>query len=75
VLPPPLANEKRMPTGTVKNPALAQPFLDALDALFGLHPGFRPAHAKGLICAGMFTPPPEAAQLTCAPHASGPPPP
>jgi catalase len=38
----------------------------------GVHPGFRPAHAKGLMCAGTFTPSPEAAQLTRAPHAAGP---
>ena len=61
-----------MPTGTLTNPALAQQLLDALDALSGLHPGFRPAHAKGLVCAGLFTPSPEAAHLTRAPHASRP---
>ena len=58
-----------MATGTLTNPALAQQLLDALDALAGLHPGFRPAHAKGLMCAGLFTPSPEAAHLTRAPHA------
>ena len=47
-----------MPTGTIANPALAQELLDAIDALFGLHPGFRPAHAKGLMCSGTFTPSP-----------------
>jgi len=52
----PRSKEKRMPTGTLTNPALAQQLLDALDALSGLHPGFRPAHAKGLMCAGLFTP-------------------
>ena len=57
-----------MPTGTLTNPALAQQLLDALDALSGLHPGFRPAHAKGLMCAGLFTPSPEATHLTRAPH-------
>jgi catalase len=61
-----------MPTGAIANPALAQKLLDALDALFGLHPGFRPAHAKGLMCSGTFTPSPEAAKLTRAPHASRP---
>jgi catalase len=66
------AKGTRMPTGTLTNPALAQQLLDALDALSGLHPGFRPAHAKGLMCAGLFTPSPEAAHLTRAPHASGP---
>jgi catalase len=61
-----------MPTGTIANQALAQQLLDALDALSGLHPGFRPAHAKGLMCSGTFTPSPEAAKLTRAPHASRP---
>jgi catalase len=61
-----------MPTGTLTNPALAQQLLDAIDAVEGLHPGFRPAHAKGLMCSGTFTPTPEAANLTRAPHASRP---
>ncbi|MCI0738717.1 MAG: catalase family peroxidase [Gemmataceae bacterium] len=61
-----------MPAGTYANLALAEQLLDALDALFGLHPGFRPAHAKGLMCAGTFTPSPEAVKLTRAPHASRP---
>src|SRR5204863_1674609 len=62
--------EARMSTGTIANPALAQELLDALDALSGLHPGFRPAHAKGLMCSGTFTPSREVAKLTRAPHAS-----
>jgi catalase len=61
-----------MPMGTITNPALAQELLDAIDQQFGLHPGFRPAHAKGLMCTGVFTPSPEAAKLTRAPHASRP---
>src|SRR5207253_2124452 len=32
----------------------------------------RPAHAKGLMCSGTFTPSPEAGKLTRAPHASRP---
>jgi catalase len=51
-----------MPAGTYTNLALAEQSLDALDALFGLHPGFRAAHAKGLMCSGTFTPAPEAAK-------------
>jgi catalase len=54
------------------DPSLAQQVLDALDEQFGLHPGFRPAHAKGLMCSGLFTPSAEAATLTRAPHASRP---
>jgi len=60
-----------MPTETLTNPALTQQLLDALDAL-GARPGFRPAHAKGLMCAGTFTPAREAVQLTRAPHAGRP---
>src|SRR5262245_24989647 len=54
------------------DPDLVQQLLDVLDVLSGLHPGFRPAHAKGLMCAGTFTPSPKAAELTRAPHASRP---
>src|SRR4051795_6037397 len=61
-----------MPAGTYTNLALAEQLLDAFDAVSGLHPGFRPAHAKGLMCAGTFTPAPEAAKLTRAPHANRP---
>jgi catalase len=58
------------PSGTIKNQALAQQLLDAFDAAFGLHPGFRPAHAKGLMCSGTFRPTEQAATLTRAPHAN-----
>jgi catalase len=61
-----------MPAGTYTNLALAEQLLDILDKLSGLHPGFRPAHAKGLMCSGTFTPSPEAVKLTRAPHAGKP---
>src|SRR5450755_4496535 len=48
--------------------ALSQEVIDQFDTMFGLHPGFRPAHAKGFLLAGCFTPAPEAASLTNAPH-------
>jgi catalase len=35
----------------------------------GVQPGFRPAHAKGVMCSGTFTPSSEASKLTRAPHA------
>lgn len=60
------------PTGTISNPTLAQQILDAFDAQSGPHPGYRPAHAKGLMCSGTFTPSSEASKLTRAPHASRP---
>jgi catalase len=36
--------------------------------MFGIHPGFRPAHAKGALLTGTFSPAPSAAALTHAPH-------
>lgn len=48
--------------------ALADNLLKQFDAIFGLHPGFRPAHAKGTMLAGTFTPSSDAASLTKAPH-------
>lgn len=44
--------------------------LDVLGQLAGSHPGFRPVHAKGVMCAGRFTPGRDAVTLTRAPHAS-----
>ena len=64
--------EEAMSADTYANFALAEQLLAALDKLSGLHPGFRPAHAKGLMCSGTFTPAPEAARLTRAPHANRP---
>ncbi|HEY2149053.1 MAG TPA: catalase family peroxidase [Pirellulales bacterium] len=53
--------------------ALASDLLEILTGLAGgVHPGFRPVHAKGLMYSGTFTPSPEAAKLTRAPHASRP---
>ncbi len=49
--------------------ALANDLIRQFDQLFGLHPGFRPAHAKGLMLTGTFTPSPSAGELTKAPHA------
>ncbi len=48
--------------------ALAQEIIGQFDTLFGLHPGFRPAHAKGAMLNGTFTPSLQAASLTRAPH-------
>lgn len=48
--------------------ALGRSIIEQFDSIFGLHPGFRPAHAKGTLLSGEFTPSAEAASLTRAPH-------
>ena len=58
----PLPNDERVV-------ALANDLLAQFHKLFGPHPGFRPAHAKGLMLSGTFTPTPSGASLTKAPHA------
>lgn len=47
---------------------LSENLLKQFDAIFGSHPGFRPAHAKGILVAGTFRPSPDAISLTRAPH-------
>src|SRR6201998_1329946 len=47
---------------------LANDLIAHFDPLFGLHPGFRPVHAKGIMLSGTFTPSPEVTSLTRAPH-------
>jgi catalase len=48
--------------------AFAKEVLQAFDNLTGPQPGFRPAHAKGILLAGTFTPSPSALSLTGALH-------
>jgi catalase len=57
----PLPNDERVV-------ALANELLKVFDQVFGLHPGFRAAHAKGLMLSGTFTPAAGAQSLTRAPH-------
>jgi catalase len=52
-----------------KRLAIAKDAIQKLDDLNGgVHPGYRPAHAKGALLAGFFNPTPEAAGLSIAPH-------
>ncbi|HLY62197.1 MAG TPA: catalase family peroxidase [Terriglobia bacterium] len=49
--------------------SVSQSVIEGFDkANGGVHAGFRPAHAKGILLTGVFTPTPEAASLTRAPH-------
>jgi len=61
----PLPNDERVV-------ALANDILNQFHKIFGPNPGFRPAHAKGLMLVGTFKPAPTAQSLTKAPHGSRP---
>ena len=56
------------PQKLAPNDPLIQELLAAFDALNGLHPGFRAAHAKGVMASGTFAPADAAKDLTRAPH-------
>ncbi len=67
------ARTHRSSRRTFMSAALAADLLAVLDKLSGgVHPGFRPAHAKGAMYAGTFAPTPAASALTRAPHANRP---
>ena len=50
---------------------LYEKIVDTFQAIFGVHPGYRAAHAKGVVCQGAFTPTAAAASLSRAAHFQG----
>jgi catalase len=50
---------------------VATQIVDALNALYGVHPGYRANHAKGIVTEGHFKATPEAAALTTSPIYAG----
>jgi catalase len=50
---------------------LSERLVDGLNATYGVHPGYRAAHAKGVLCAAEFTARPQASSLSRAPHLQG----
>jgi catalase len=52
--------------------ALSNDLLQQFETIFGQHPGFRPAHAKGTMLTGTFTPLADAASLSRALHLNRP---
>ncbi|MDE1154781.1 MAG: catalase family peroxidase [Acidobacteriaceae bacterium] len=52
--------------------ALSQQLLDQFQTIFGEHPGFRPAHAKGIMLTGTFEPTAAAAGVSRAQHLNQP---
>lgn len=55
---------------TAPDQATATPtqLVDALNGVFGQHPGFRAVHAKGIVLEGQFTPSRSAATISTAAH-------
>ena len=62
--------EPRLPLTTdEKLLTISRDALKAFEKLDGgIHPGFRPLHAKGILLSDVFTPSSEASSLTSAPH-------
>jgi catalase len=56
--------------GSTPDAVVAQ-LVETMRRLAGSHPGFRPAHAKGIVCAGEFRASPDAKRLTRASHLQG----
>jgi len=59
-----------MPGSTTPQTVIAQ-LVETMRALAGPHPGFRPVHAKGIVCAGTFRGSPEALRVSKAAHLQG----
>jgi len=59
-----------MSTPTARDTVIRQ-IVETMRRLAGPHPGFRPVHAKGLVCAGTFRASAEAARVSRAPQFAG----
>jgi catalase len=60
-----------MSISATPDPVIRQ-IVETMRALAGPHPGFRPVHAKGLVCSGTFRASADAPRVTRAPHFAGP---
>ena len=56
---------------TSPSAAVAEQIVNAQRTLAGPHPGYRPVHAKGIICSGIFTASAEARRISRAAHFQG----
>jgi catalase len=52
-------------------PTVIAQLVETMRALAGHHPGFRPVHAKGVVCSGTFRGTPQARSLSRALHLQG----
>lgn len=57
--------------GSAAPGSVAAQIVETMRALAGSHPGFRPVHAKGLVCNGTFRATPGARGVSRAPHLQG----
>jgi catalase len=53
------------------SPDVVTQLVETMRALAGSHPGFRPVHAKGIVCSGTFRAAPTARGVSRAPHLQG----
>ena len=58
-------------SGSAAPASVIAQIVETMRALAGAHPGFRPVHAKGIVCAGTFRGAPEARRVCRAPHLQG----
>ena len=58
-------------SGSAASPTIVAQLVETMRALAGPHPGFRPVHAKGLVCAGTFHGSASARAVSRAPHLQG----
>src|SRR5262245_11199629 len=65
------AHRRSAMSGSTAPGTVAAQIVDTLRALAGSHPGFRAAHAKGIICLGTFRASGDARRVTRAPHLQG----
>ena len=54
--------------GPASQKSLSEELVDAFNAVYGVHPGVRANHAKGVVLEGVFTPTASAASLSKAAH-------
>ncbi|HEY2663316.1 MAG TPA: catalase, partial [Candidatus Binataceae bacterium] len=58
-------------SGSAAPGAVIAQLVETMRALAGSHPGFRPVHAKGIVCTGTFRGAPQARGVSRAPHLQG----
>jgi catalase len=56
---------------TTTRDAVIRQIVETMRRLAGPHPGFRPVHAKGLVCSGTFRASGDASRISRAPHLAG----